>query len=113
MISKLLNCLTKKEFIPQVTQFLKNLTLIYNFDLRSTVQKNIKDVLTFVLANKTSARMSEEDANDIGVIISFINNKIGESVRVTNNNEIVQNNEVDNCNSNNYVYVKSNRISKK
>ena len=83
MISKLLNMLTRKEYIPQIIHFLKNITLIYNFELRTTIQKNIKDVLTYVIANKTSGRVSEEDANDIGVIISFINNNRSYYIYVT------------------------------
>ena len=118
VISKLLNMFSKKEFIPQIIQFFKNLTLIYNFELRYSVLKNIKEVMSYIYANKAGIKINEEDGNDINTIVCFINNKF-EINKLAGHSELISNfDQENNINSNNnYVYVKSNvnpnRLTKK
>jgi len=115
LIVKLLNIINKKEHVPQIIYFFKNLTLIYNFELRPTVLKNIKEVLSFTYMNRTSMKIAEEEANDINIIISFISNKLEKK----GHSELLQNFDEESTNTeqnSNYVYVKSNvnhRPSKK
>ena len=105
LISRLLNIIAKMDYVSEITHFLKNLTLIYNFELKFNVLRNIKDTLDDLI-KKDSFR--EDDADVINVITCFINNKIHNQA---NQGEIIQNFEQDN--NSNYIYVKSNRISKK
>jgi hypothetical protein len=96
-----------------IAQFLKNLTLIYNFELRTSALKNIKDVLQFVINNK-AIKLNDEDTNDINVIVSFINNKLADNLKLQGHSELIQTFDQDTSNNNsNYVYVKSNRINSK
>lgn len=105
--------LTKIEFIPQIILFFKSLTLIYNFELRPNVLKNIKDVMSFLSTDKSSSLIQEEDANDIKIIVSFINNKMDNKLGGYTHSDSIQNFENDTSLNSNYVYVKSNRITKK
>ncbi len=75
VIKKLLPIMTSGQYLNTILNFLKNLLVTLNFELKQFSYQNIYDSLMYSSCNKDSFGIKNEEMIDINMIISFINSK--------------------------------------
>lgn len=71
-ISKILNLLTKGESVSLNLQFIKNLIINHTEVFKEKIMFNIRDVVNFLLKNKSLYNFTEDDICDMNILISLI-----------------------------------------
>ena len=75
VIKKLLPMMTNGQYLNHILNFLKNLLVTLNFELKQFSYQNIYDCLLYASCNKESFGIKNEEMIDINMLISFINSK--------------------------------------
>lgn len=74
-IQKLLIILNRGEKILNITNFIKNIFVTINYNVKGFIVQSVKDSLHYLLSNKQSFTLGEEEMIDINLILTNINNR--------------------------------------
>jgi len=74
-IQKLLIILNRGEKILNITNFIKNIFVSMNYNIKGFMVQNVKDSLHYILSNKQHFKLGEEEMIDINLILTNINNR--------------------------------------
>ncbi len=74
-IQKLLIILNRGEKILNITNFIKNVFVTINYNVKGFIVQSVKDSLHYLLSNKQHFRLGEEEMIDINLILTNINNR--------------------------------------
>ena len=75
VVQKLLIILNRGEKIINITNFIKNIFVTLNLNLKPFVVQSIKDSLQYIITNKSNFNIGEEEMIDINLILTNINNR--------------------------------------
>ena len=75
VVIRLVSLLLRGENTRKILPFLKNIIVIAESPLKSTLIQNIKDILLHIPNNKQKFNLTDEELADIDLILSNINTK--------------------------------------